>query len=252
MSPVVTRTHGGLGNQLFQILYSRLFAGSLADSQLFIIHDRNYPHAFALSPVFTESGKVPALAGLVSRIRMPKILERIGISRSGRFSFSGGVYIDGYFQNVDYYRDWSDLEIATQLERLRIAMEIKSGNPDQGILHHIRLGDFFTTEAAEIQHLEERLSALPDGCSVMSNREELIKSSGLADKFSNKHIQVVPSGGDSAETVITNMSRYGEVVTNNSTLAFWAACLGKGKLVTESPELNALFARFSEAWQSHS
>lgn len=245
MSLVVARTHGGLGNQLFQVLYSRLFAGSLADSRLFVIHDRNYPHAFALSPVFTEGGEAPFPAGLVSRIRMPKILERIGISQSGRFSIGGGVYIDGYFQNVDDYRDWSDLEIASQLERLRIALEIKSGNPDQGILHHIRLGDFFTTEAAEIQHLEERLSTLPDGCSVMSNREELIKGSVLGDTLSSKRIQVVPSGGDSAETVITKMSRYGEIVTNNSTLAFWAACLGDRKLVTESAKLNALYARFS-------
>lgn len=251
MSQVVARTHGGLGNQLFQVLYSRLVAASLTGSRLLIIHDRNYPHAFPLSPIFTEAGEAPFPADLVSRIRVPKILERIGISRSGRFSIGGGVYIDGYFQNVDYYRTWSDQEIASQLERLRIALEIRSGHPDQGVLHHIRLGDFFTTEAAEIQHLEERLSALPDGCSVMSNREEQIRGSVLADTLRSKRIQVVPSGDDSAETVIAKMSRYGEIVTNNSTLAFWAACLGNGKLVTESAELNALYARFSEARPSH-
>jgi hypothetical protein len=243
---VVARTHGGLGNQLFQVLYSRLVAASVTGSRLLIIHDQNYPHAFALSSVFKEGGEPPFPAGLVSRIRMPKILERIGISRSGRFSIGGVVYIDGYFQNVDDYCDWSNLELASQLEQLRVALEIKPGNPDQGILHHIRLGDFFTTEAAEIQHLEERLSTLPDGCSVMSNREELIKGSVLGDTLRSKRIQVVPSGGDSAETVITKMSRYGEIVTNNSTLAFWAACLGDRKLVTESAKLNALYARFSQ------
>jgi hypothetical protein len=247
MSLFVARTYGGLGNQLFQVLYSRLVAASFTGSRLLIIHDRNYPHAFPLSPIFLEAGEPPVSACLVSRIRVTKILDRIGISRSGRLSIGEAVHINGYFRNVDYYRKWADLEIASQLERLRIALEIKSGHPDQGVMHHIRLGDVFITEAAEIRHLEERLSALPDGCSVMPNREELIRGSGLANTLRSKRIRVVPSGGESAEAVIAKMSRYGEIDPDLSTPAFWAACLGKRRLVAESAELNALYARFSES-----
>ena len=57
MSLVVARTHGGLGNQLFQVLYSRLVAAGRMGSRLLIIHDRNYPHAFPLSPIFPEAGE---------------------------------------------------------------------------------------------------------------------------------------------------------------------------------------------------
>lgn len=60
---VVVRTHGGLGNQIFQILYARLLAHGREPK---LIHDANYPHAFGLSTAFAGHPQPGSITRLIS------------------------------------------------------------------------------------------------------------------------------------------------------------------------------------------
>ena len=70
---VVVRTHGGLGNQLFQLLYGRLLA-ERHRATLYELHDIRYEHAFARSRELAGRPAPPPPARPISSLRLPKIL----------------------------------------------------------------------------------------------------------------------------------------------------------------------------------
>lgn len=238
---VVVRTHGGLGNQIFQILYARLLAHGREPK---LIHDANYPHAFGLSTAFAGHPQPGSITRLISGVRLPKLLDRARLSSRGTFRVGSTIYADAYFQGTHFYSPFSVNAITREINRIRGELQI---HPDVIVgdeLHHIRLGDFFNDEQSQRTYLSKRFEELPAGAFIITNREDLVEEAIRSPLLTGQNLSVVPSASASADETLRLMSGYRTIVSNDSTLAFWAACLAGRRLVTPSPLLNALFDQF--------
>lgn len=235
---VVVRTHGGLGNQIFQILYARLLANGREPE---LVHDANYPHAFGLSTAFSGHPKPGSVARLISRARLPKLIERARPSSRGIVTIGGITFADAYFQGTHFYRTFGRDAIIREIDRIRHELCIRPDVVKGDELHHIRLGDFFNDEQAQRTYLAERFNELPAGAFIITNREDLVREAIRSPALASQNLSIVPSASASADETLRLMSGYRTIVSNDSTLAFWAACLAGRRLVTPSPLLNALF-----------
>jgi hypothetical protein len=114
---VCLRTHGGLGNQLFQILFARLIAEKL-NCQLREVHDNGYKHAFPRSTLLAISPPPNRLQSCVSSARLPKIAKRYLNRSEAPICLGRTIYLDSYFQDANTYRQFEDQMISRHLERL--------------------------------------------------------------------------------------------------------------------------------------
>lgn len=238
---VVVRTHGGLGNQLFQILYARLYARRRGTAYA-EIHDRGYAHRFGRS---AELAPAPAIASgwqqLVSRARLPKVLGRIGLDHSEMIALPGGAFLDGYFQRADQYAGFTPSAVATEIERLRAELQVDpAAAHDPRTLYHLRLGDFFNDREKALDHALGRIENLERGSLVISNQEELFSEPRIAAKMAEMECDLRPSADYSGEQVVRFMAGFSRIATNDSTLAFWASVLGNCRTSFENVRLAEL------------
>lgn len=223
MSYVVLRTHGGLGNQLFQILYGRLFAEA-QQCQLREVHDQRYHHQFrrasvpaiSMSPLFWQSA--------VSATRLPKIFERMLGRAETPWRFLGVWFLDGYFQQAEQFRVFKDCSISRQLELLALELGIGPAN-DDNLLVHMRLGDFFGDRDEAQIHVIERLKSIPIGAHIMTNDAALLNDPETKGLMSDRKACLINTEGFSAEDVLRTLARYRQVDANGSTLTVWANLL---------------------------
>ncbi len=241
---VIVRTHGGLGNQLFQIFYARLLSGA-AGTDYAERHDLNYEHHFARSDVVPSPPKrCTPVQRAISRTRLPKLLGRSGLSRGERITIGRDIYLDGYFQDAADYAGFGDPVIAAGVERFRSELSIARQSGDNPrTLYHIRLGDFFDDAQAALTHAQERVAALTPGSTVITNQEELFQSAPIRFAMEARNCRIIPSADLAAEDVLRLMATYGTIVTNDSTLALWASVLGNARTSFRLPRLAALHAR---------
>lgn len=251
---VLVRTHGGLGNQLFQVFYARLLA-SQRDGTLFRVHDDGYRNRPAQSPAlggFTTP--VPPFLRLLSALRVPKLLSRAGVKRCEHISL-GCIYLDGYFQEVSDYLRFSNADIRRQLGVLRHECQVHTPSRSQSdipgeTLIHLRLGDFFQSESEEFRHASARLDNIPTGATVISNRDDLFSEPPLSDQIRTSACHYVPTAHLTSEALLRFMSRFRRIRSNNSTLALWAALLGGAGLTLADARLRLIHDRLSEADRS--
>lgn len=238
---VVVRTHGGLGNQLFQLLYARLYArANRAD--LFEVHDLRYAHAFARSGELASAPEPSGAARLISGLRLPKLATRAKLPRD-QVTILSTTYIDGYFQQTADYSSFHDPLLRQELLRLRTELKV-SPAPADGIGVHLRLGDFFTSEAAVAAHLADRLADIPNGAAIVTNEEDRLASPEVERILSARHAHLVTTRTMSAEEVLRTLASFARVDGNDSTLLFWASVLSGMECVYRNPELRDLRHRF--------
>jgi len=235
---IVVRSHGGLGNQLFQVaqalLWQRRDGGQVAR-----LHDTRYKVVFPASPVFVDlDAPVPLLPRAASWLRLPKLLTRAGVA-TNTWRLASTSLLAGYFQAADDWRRFPAADTAAVLADLRRRLGIVPAG-GTGLLVHLRLGDFFADEAAERAHLDTRLTGLPEGATLISNRDPLL--TGHAKLLATRGLVHQPTATLSPEAVIALMAGFGRIDSNDSTLAFWAALLGGADLRFRSPILAATFA----------
>jgi hypothetical protein len=233
---VVLRTHGGLGNQIFQVLFARLYAEQ-CDASLHEIHDANYNHNFARSlELGRRTERISYTQRLLSSLRLPKVLHRIGWGADERISLFGTVYLDGYFQAAYHYRSFDPKRVADQLNRIRnefkILLEDKCG-----LLIHLRLGDFFSSANAAKLHVIERLRDLRPGSTIITNQESLLRDPELESMLCNIGCVVQSTEGFSPEAILRLMAQFDQIDANDSTLSFWASVLGESRVEFVSPML---------------
>jgi hypothetical protein len=242
---VVLRTHGGLGNQLFQILFGRLHS-ELLGATLFELHDDRYRHKFARTTEVTKAQRPGVLQRAVSDTRFPKLVERLLHQPNRALGLMGYSYADGYFQHSSCFAPFDQSKIRWQLERF--AEELRVGRPGiRSKLFHIRLGDFFSAEVQSLNHALDRLSAMPEGSYLMTNDEGVFTHPQVAGLMRQKSIRLVETEGLSSEEVIRQMAQFEEIETNNSTLALWAAVLSGSKLTLSSEKLTDCYDLFRAA-----
>ena len=238
---VVVRTHGGLGNQLFQVFYARLLAAARQVDYV-EIHDANYPHKFQRSPALSPpSGRAGPVQTAVSAARIPKVLQRLGRGQSEVFGLLADRYADGYFQRTDQYLAFAPSAIRAEIDQLRGELEIDpAAAKDPRHLYHLRLGDFFKDPEKALDHACERVKDLVPGSVIITNQENIFLEPRISQALVTSGCTLQSSGDFSAEQVIRLMAGFAVIVTNDSTLAFWASVLGNCQTAFENARLAEL------------
>ena len=245
----VVRTHGGLGNQIFQIFYAILLRNRDSRARLVAIHDSSYKHKFKLDKKLkmaysSELGRVPIF---ISKLRLPKIISRL-FRREIRFlKLLNYRFLDGYFQDVRNYSNFDDAEISAAINELIKHLVPKVKKSDRSaILYHFRLLDFFKSESEELEYIKTQFAGLPAKSSIVTNNDKLFRSPEIQKHLNQKNIKHIESDGLSAIAVLSLMMKYGVINSNNSTLAFWAAIFNGCELNVEDEGLKCLYTVLSQ------
>lgn len=233
---IKVRTHGGLGNQLFQVLYAiycscKYFEGC-ATVELY--HDVRYPHGFNLSQGIIDLGDPIQTHSLddtwVLKWRAVKVLEKLGIN-PGQLWIGSDLYLDGYFQDVALF-DNAEWRLAA-LSKLATRSYVKNNRK----VIHLRLGDFFESKAKAVEYALERIGGLAGGCDLFcTNDDYLLGDDNVRELLDKKNITLVPTNHLPDFEVLRLMGGYAEIYSNGSTFAMWAALLGKSTLYTTNTD----------------
>ncbi len=244
---LILRTHGGLGNQIFQVLFARLYAES-NNLEIFEIHDDHYKHSFPRSEQLIKK-KPPSniILRIISSLRLPKILNRIFKLPEKPLRIMNFVVLDGYFQEAEYYRQFPLSSLNRHLNQIRQELNIGRGNKLDSLLVHLRLGDFFLNSQDAIDHVIERLMAVPIGSSIITNDESLLSNPSIVELMNSKQLNLISTQGFDAEDVLRVMSSYKEISANDSTMTFWASVLGEAFVHIKSKDLRETCELFKSA-----
>lgn len=242
MSCVVLRTHGGLGNQLFQILYGRLFAEKHS-CKMFVVHDMNYRHQFPRAMVPLAAMPPSGWKAVISAARIPKFLQRGLRGDEKPWRFLGVWFLDGYFQDENQYLNFDDESIQRQLLCLASELRISPAQNDAHLVH-LRLGDFFCNQDSAIRHIIDRLSYIPIGSHIITNEESLLNNPEVKELMAKRCACLVTTIGFSAEDLLRTIAGYRQIDANDSTLIFWAHVLSGSQVSFRSPRLSSLAAKF--------
>lgn len=241
MAHVVVRTHGGLGNQLFQLVYARLYA-RVHGADLSEIHDLRYAHAFGRSEELARAPAPAPLQRMISGLRIPKLATRIGLTRDA-VHFAGTTYLDGYFQQVEDYAGFDDAILREELVQLRCELGV-SNAPARERGMHLRLGDFFTSDAGVVAHLVERLKKLGPNTYIVTNEEDRLAAPEIAVILTANGAHVLPTSDMTPEQVLRTLASFRHVDGNDSTLLFWASVLSGMDCEYRNVNLRMLRERF--------
>lgn len=249
---VILRTHGGLGNQLFQVLYGRLYADKFG-MELREVHDVRYKHAFPRSAGIAQS-QAPHVKRerALSALRLPKLRQRLTGGLERPISILGTVYLDSYFQTAENYRQFDLGAISGCLRQLAIELGIPRAARKTTLLH-LRLGDFFPTKDLARSHAKERLSKAQPNSWIITNDEDLLGENDLSEMMSSKNCRLLSTRGLNAEQVLHEMAAFRRIDANDSTMVFWACIFGGAKYDFQSATLRNTFNFFQNAiqWQSN-
>jgi len=233
---VILRTHGGLGNQLFQIAFGRLMARTYG-AELVEIHEMRYPTRPTRSTDVAVSVGVPSAAErLTSYLRLPKLTYKAKLSRKEYVHLGGTFFCDGYFQSKSQYDRFAKHDVAQVLRELRESVGI-AAQPPLSYLIHLRLGDFFKLRSDAQNHARERLTKVPLGADVITNEEAVFAEPDIAQLVAEKQLRIVSTENFSGEDVLRFMAQYQTIDANDSTLVFWASVLSGSAVAFRSPAL---------------
>ena len=242
--------HGGLGNQLFQYFYATLVhrakRSSIVKLHLGFLSSYESARALELNPLISQRlNKCVELIytpNFLINLRIPKVLNYL-IGREYRIGFISLIYIiDGYFQKIRSYVDFSRIAIDDTLKDFRtLLIDQKLINySDKPFLVHIRLGDFFSDSIEAKKHISSRLSKLDEDVDIITDQEWLI-SEFIAETAHSKNLKIVSTSDLDSWGVLRLMSSYRNIDTNGSSLAFWAAVFSCSNLITSNPDHQKLF-----------
>lgn len=242
---VILRTHGGAGNQLFQILFGRLFSTHMS-TKLILIHDNNYYHKYdRLCEIKSFDILSNKFDRLVSSLRLPKIFRKFFFYEVGYIRLFKSFYLDDYFQDIKFYKLFKKEDIFSQIELLRNELCIDKKCFTINYLCHLRLGDFFNTYEDSIAYAKKCLFSIPNDSVVISSDDSVFSDETIRIICLNKNIQIKNTQYLSSIELIRYMSQAKVIYSNDSTLAFWACILGGGDIIFSSNKLMNLFRLFS-------
>jgi len=250
---ILVCTHGGIGNQLFQILYARLLSEKYGVKKITYFHASKYKRKayFELSQ-FDNLELAQGFNKLLLRLRLPKIFEKLKLSNSGKIKLLNRIILDSYFQEPCLYRKISRSAITTQIKEFRkiilLPKELSFDYKTKSIFH-LRLGDFFNSESEQILFIKTQTKKISSNSIVISNRDDLFSSKEFISGNDFKINYLKTSQFDSL-TLILLFSSFSKVSTNGSTLAFWGAIFGEADLVlnnlnnSHEKKLNEMYTLF--------
>lgn len=247
MNKILLRTHGGFGNQLFQVYFALCCKFEFGCQRFVIIHDDKYSHRFLLDENLRRIGQTAsAVEYLVSKLRLPKLISKLPGMHRGAVMIRRTRVLDGYFQDVMDYANFSTASLGAALSELRLAVGVCGDEHTEVLpLEHIRLGDFFGSRSSEEASARAILREIKRDSHVVTNNELLVKTicaeGGLPAKLS-----LVSTEDMSGAELLHLMGTYPEIRSNDSTLALWAALLYGRRLQIKSSRLQKFFVLSSE------
>jgi hypothetical protein len=232
------RTHGGLGNQLFQVFYGLLLSQGQIE-RLRIIHDSDYPHGFEICEKLKHLEKSTYIEKCISNLRIGKIIEKATSKIAARMPILNNYY-DGYFQEAKIYQNFDSNERYTAIKILKKIFEIDSeGLQKNPSLHHIRLGDFFSENEKKKDHVKSRLTKLPENSHIITNEEDLVQDQ--IREINRSDILLIKTAKNKDYELLKLMTTYHTIYSNNSTIALWASILGNCDLKISDPKLEQTY-----------
>jgi hypothetical protein len=236
---VVLRTQGGLGNQLFQLLYARLLAQKLG----VILHEVHETQHREEHPRYSPPATHPPPSGMqlhISSWRVPRLVRvLLGRGLERPFRLGKDWYLDGHFQMEKQYLPFDDHAKRQQLQQLAIELDIAPASLDQCLVV-IQPSDFFGSLQAASLHALTRLSACPEGASLMTSGEGLLQDQRLRELMSARGGQLISTQTMSPVEVLRTMSRYKRLDTENGSLAVWCRLLSGSQVQLPEPRLTEL------------
>ena len=232
----IVQTHGGLGNQLFQVFFGLLMSGN--STELAIIHNAKYKHKFKLEKEFRSFNTPIFYEKLISSIRLAKCLEKLTKGRIAYLYLGNKCYCDGYFQNQDLYNKFNIQEMRVAIQILKKKFQISDECNGRSLLH-LRLRDFFKTSQAKLIYLETTFSSRPEAFDIITD-DELVVRNYLSDNNIGG-CTLVSTVGMTGSQILSLMSRYKKICSNNSTLAFWASVFSNAELEISDKKLAEFF-----------
>jgi len=253
-SRVISRLHGGLGNQLFQYAVGRAVA--LRTGSELLLDTRQYtaenPFQYDLghfaieARVATEDELPPAKSRPLAYAwwrkfgRSPRFVREQGLAYNERIETIGAdCYLHGYFQSQRYFDEiaptlWSDLSFKEAIsgENASMAERIQSR---PSVSMHIRRGDYITNAKAQSAHgstdlayYERALEAVRSQSGqdpvvyLFSNDPEWVRDNMKLDA---DLVPVAINDGRTAHEDLRLMSMCDHNIIANSTFSWWGAWL---------------------------
>lgn len=229
---VLLRSYGGLGNQCFQLFFARCVLRSVDHAELKVYFSDNYSvkRKFFFGGLGDLNTALTQLEKWILALRIPRILSYVIKRDFGRINFLNYIILDGYYQNVKFYKEFRMEYI--QEEKLFLRNHLCSGIVvNNNTLWHFRLMDFFENEASEVSYLQELLKNLPKlDADVISNRDiHFLKRAQRHSSFFGD-LRYIETTHYSDHQLLTLMCSYKKIVTMGSTLAFWASVFSSAEL----------------------
>lgn len=254
MTRVISRLHGGLGNQLFQYAVGRAVAlrtGSelLLDTRYFG-QDNPFQYDlghFAIQARVATNDELPPTKNRPFSYalwrkfgRSPRFVRERGLGFNERIETIGpDCYLHGYFQSQRYFAGiaqtlWSDLSFkqAPGGENARMKERIQCG---PSVSMHIRRGDYITNAKAQSAHGSTDLAYYERGLQevrarsgqdpvvyLFSNDPDWVRDN---IKLDAELVPVAINDGKTAHEDLRLMSLCDHNVIANSTFSWWGAWL---------------------------
>jgi hypothetical protein len=247
--------HGGLGNQLFQYFHTCVLAAQSENAEIRLITDflarYSSPRNIELLPLIELrlSDRLGlSNTGSLLRMRIPKVLKRV-TGRELVVSIPGyGVIVDGYFQEIQHYKNCPAEVLAEELAvcRRTLTKRLSLDTPGKGRITHIRLGDFFDDRGAARSFASRQLLAITGPTDLVTDQEDVMADE-LAKLDLAHPVRLLPSADMPAWDLMALMCRYEVISTNGSTLAFWAAVIRGAELHSANQEHVAIWRLLGQA-----
>jgi hypothetical protein len=244
---ILVKTHGGLGNQLFQMFFALALSDKVQDKGITVFHHSRYKHRFELSPIFelyrTESSDIYSI---ISSMRMPKLLTKMGLISSGYLHLGTLYVLDDYFQNLEQYTCFTPKNLRSSMKAIKSLFSHEPCSKKDS-LYHMRLKDFFRSEREEGDYLLERIKNIRDGSDIITNNDELFERLVDSAQLDQRNIHLIKTSDAKAEDILRLMTNYRTINSNGSTLAVWAALLSDINLTSSDGRLDSFIKVMKDA-----
>jgi hypothetical protein len=241
--------HGGLGNQLFQFFRALVTSNKIPDCDFFFVEvflgQYNSHRKFELDAILDKkiSYRKNAKSNFLIRIRLPKLLAKFILPTEPVLMIPAfGFILDGYFQSISSYKDFSKDDIRSALSLFRMLAREKSliVMPVKYEVYHVRLTDFFNGNEEARSYVSNFLLGITSNVDIVTDDETLFENE-LAKVRLPYQINVIPTKNFTAWDLIKLFSRYRKITSNGSSLAFWASLLSQSTLETTNKSHHKLW-----------
>ena len=256
---MIVRLHGGLGNQIFQIVAARYVAQTTQQAMSIYAGDLNNfatKRNFEVQPLLADEttvDRISSLDNLCFKYKVSKMLGRFNIhSVTSVAGLSGykNQYLNGYFQDVYNYSDTQILGTVVKQLNDQLDSIAPKGNPtidySTTCALHLRLTDFIHhaegkkfLESYRLPYISRAITTMQRDYNI-KNFIVFTDDVALAKQYlQNDSITFFNDLQGEKLTLLQEfqtLSSFKYLITSNSTFSFWTSVFGGQKTIV-FPEL---------------